>query len=90
MLYLFNEKSVSIWTKIALNAPNGGVIWNVACKNCIERCPASIRLVATHQGAQVFIVPINKENKSYETLCGLRAQRPRIINTVTRIITNTW
>jgi|UPI0004B35AA8 hypothetical protein len=79
--------SVAIWVKIETSAA-GGVIWDMECKNCIDRCPASVRLVATKQGAHVFVIPVNKEGD--EALCGLRAQRPRIVNTITRLLTNTW
>ena len=46
--------SVAIWVKIETSAA-GGVIWDMECKNCIDRCPASVRLVATKQGAHVLI-----------------------------------
>ena len=79
--------SVSVWLKIDMGS-KGGIAWDLNCGNCVSKCPASARLAITQQGAHVFVVPTDHDADS--NLCGTRAQRPRIVNTITRLITGTW
>ena len=79
--------TIALWVKIDKHDP-GGCIFDISCDNCVDRCPASIRLMSTRQGAHVFLIPTNYE--SNEGLCGLRAQRPRVVNTVTRLNIGEW
>ncbi len=79
--------TVAVWVKIDKSDP-GGCIFDVACDNCLDRCPASIRLMSTRQGAHVFLVPTQSELN--ENLCGLRSQRPRIVNSITKLSVGEW
>ena len=79
--------TIGVWIKIDINDP-GGCVFDISCDNCVDRCPASIRLMSTRQGAHVFLIPTKHE--ANEGLCGLRAQRPRVVNTITALNIGEW